>query len=148
MNKRLTVFTKRLLDVMYYAMMVGIVTLPWLLKAYEGYDSNYHAVYLLVLPVFIVSGILSLLIIGQLRRMMATVLADDCFQPANVTSLRLMGTYSFLIAAVYAIRIFVYPTLSVAVIIIVFLVAGLFSKVLAQVFARAVAYKNENDLTI
>ena len=27
MNKRLTVFTKRLLDVMYYAMMVGIVTI-------------------------------------------------------------------------------------------------------------------------
>ena len=47
---------------------------------------------------------------------------------------------------------FPYGTLIVNVvgcfIIGVFLTAGLFSKVLAQVFDRAVHYKQENDLTI
>ena len=33
-------------------------------------------------------------------------------------------------------------------VILVFLIAGLFSKVLSKVFERAIAYKLENDLTI
>ena len=41
-----------------------------------------------------------------------------------------------------------YLTPAVMIIILVFLIAGLFSKVLSQVFDRAVAYKLENDLTI
>lgn len=32
--------------------------------------------------------------------------------------------------------------------VLVFVIAGLFSRVLAQVFDRAVTYKQENDLTI
>ena len=34
------------------------------------------------------------------------------------------------------------------VIILVFIIAGMFSKVLAMVFEEAVRYKEENDLTI
>lgn len=36
----------------------------------------------------------------------------------------------------------------VFVVILVFVIAGLFSKVLAGVFEQAVSYKQENDLTI
>ena len=41
-----------------------------------------------------------------------------------------------------------YLTPAVMIIILVFLIAGLFSKVLGRVFERAVEYKLENDLTI
>ena len=34
------------------------------------------------------------------------------------------------------------------VVILVFVIAGLFSRVLAMVFEQAVTYKEENDLTI
>ena len=40
------------------------------------------------------------------------------------------------------------PTMTAAVVTLVFVIAGLFSMVLAGVFARAVQYKQENDLTI
>ena len=97
---------------------------------------------------FAVSGILAELILYELRRMFRTVLANDCFVEANVKSLKRMGTYSFLIALVTAGRMFLYLTPAVMIIILVFVIAGLFSRVLSQVFDRAVAYKLENDLTI
>lgn len=42
----------------------------------------------------------------------------------------------------------VYLTIAMLVIILVFIIAGMFSKVLAMVFEEAVRYKEENDLTI
>lgn len=39
-------------------------------------------------------------------------------------------------------------TLATMAIMMVFIIAGLFSRVLAQVFDKAVTYKLENDLTI
>ena len=46
------------------------------------------------------------------------------------------------------VRSIVYATIAMGVVILVFVIAGLFSKVLAQVFQEAVRYKEENDLTI
>lgn len=67
----------------------------------------------------------------------------------NVSSLNKMGKYSFVIAVVMLVRCLVfYITLAAIAMVIVFIIAGLFSKVLAQVFDRAVTYKLENDLTI
>jgi hypothetical protein len=59
-----------------------------------------------------------------------------------------MGNWSFFIAGMSVVRICVYVTLAMAVVILVFVIAGLFSKVLALVFEEAVAFKEENDLTI
>ena len=73
---------------------------------------------------------------------------DNCFIHENVTSLRRMGTYSFFIALITSCRLFLYLTPAVIVVILVFVIAGLFSKVLSQVFDKAVTYKEENDLTI
>ena len=80
--------------------------------------------------------------------MFSTVLKEDCFVEENVKSLRKMGNYSFCIVAVSIIRLFFMLTIAMLVIILVFIIAGLFSKVLASVFDQAVTYKMENDLTI
>ena len=66
----------------------------------------------------------------------------------NVVSLKRMGNYSFLISLVTLGRMTMYLTPAVLIVILVFLIAGLFSKVLSKVFERAIAYKLENDLTI
>ncbi|HJA92951.1 MAG TPA: DUF2975 domain-containing protein [Candidatus Eisenbergiella merdipullorum] len=140
--------TKLLLDFMFFAGITVIVTLPFSVRIY-GYINSYFAQYYVQLIVlFAISGVLAELILYELRRMFRTVLANDCFVEANVKSLNRMGTYSFLISLVTAGRMFLYLTPAVMIIILVFLIAGLFSKVLSQVFDRAVAYKLENDLTI
>lgn len=95
-----------------------------------------------------VSGGLALVIIFYLRQMFKTVLAQDCFVKENVKALKCMGIASFLISVVTLIRVFFVITPATLIIILVFFIAGLFSLVLAQVFAQAVAYKEENDFTI
>ena len=87
-------------------------------------------------------------LLRELRKMFRTVLDEDCFVEENVVSLKRMGNYSFLISLVTLGRLTLYLTPAVLIVILVFLIAGLFSKVLSKVFERAIAYKLENDLTI
>ena len=98
--------------------------------------------------IYFVLGIAALVLIRELRKIFRTVLAEDCFVPENVASLRKMGNWSFFIALMSIVRCIVYATVAMAVVILVFVIAGLFSKVLAMVFEEAVRYKEENDLTI
>ena len=137
--------TKYLLDFMFYAGILVTVSLPLSLKYIgkylEAVEENY-------LPAVIIFAILGVLLINELRKMFGTVLAENCFVPENVASLRRMGDLSFFIAAMSAVRCVVYLTIAMLVIILVFIIAGMFSKVLAMVFEEAVRYKKENDLTI
>lgn len=147
-NDKLTRFTKYLLDFMFYSGIVVTATLPFTIRFYGRYNSYFAKYWIALTVMFAVSGVLAILIIYELRRMFRTVLADDCFIRENVTSLKRMGSYSFGIAAVTATRLFLYLTPAVMIVILVFVIAGLFSRVLAQVFDTAVTYKLENDLTI
>lgn len=148
MKDKLTLFTKYLLDFMNYSGIVVIVTLPFSFKLYGKYNTYFADNYYSLLVVFFLAGIFALLIIQELRKMFRTVLNDDCFIRENVKSLEKMSIYSFFIAVIMACRLFIYITPSVLILILVFVIAGLFSKVLAQVFDKAVTYKLENDLTI
>lgn len=142
--------TKFLLDFMYFAGMLVTVSLPWSVRwiadtfDYEPFARQYHEVVL----IYIVLGLLAILIIGELRKIFRTVLANDSFVMENVVSLQRMGTYSFLIAVICLVRTLLYLTVAMLTLILVFVIAGLFSKVLAFVFKQAVIYKEENELTI
>ena len=148
MKDGVTRFTKVLLDIMFFGGIVVIVTLPLSVRMYGRINSYFEKYYWMQLVLFFISGILAVLIIYELRKMFRSVLADDCFVIGNVVSLRRMGNYSFGIAAVTVARAVGYLTPATWVVFLVFMIAGLFSKVLAQVFDKAVAYKQENDLTI
>ena len=148
MKDKLTISTKYLLDAMFYIGIAVTLTLPASIRFYGRYNSYFARNWIPLVFLFGISGVLALLIVLELRRMFRTVLDDDCFIRENVTSLRRMGIYSFGIAAITACRLFLYVTPAVLVVILVFVIAGLFSRVLAGVFDRAVSYKLENDLTI
>ena len=89
-----------------------------------------------------------MVIIRELRKIFSTVLREDCFVEENVLSLRKMSNWSFFIVVMSVVRSIVFLTVAMLVVILVFTIAGLFSKVLAYVFEEAVRYKEENDLTI
>lgn len=148
MKDRITIFTKILLDFMFYAGILVCLSLPISIKLYGYYNSYFADNYLELCIIFFLSGVFAVLIILELRRMFRSVINDDCFVQENVRSLKRMGTYSFGIAAVTCFRIALYITPAVFVVILVFIIAGLFSKVLSRVFDKAVTYKLENDLTI
>lgn len=148
MNYKIIRFTKWILDFLFYSGIFTCVTLFGWIRLYSGYNIYFETYLYPLYVLFLLSGILAVLIIYELRKMFRTVLADDCFVMANVHSLKRMGTYSFGIAGVTAVRLLLYITPAVLIVLLVFVIAGLFSKVLAYVFDRAVSYKLENDLTI
>ena len=149
-KETIIIFTKYMLDFMFFAGMLVTVSLPWSVRWIgETFDYNiFVEQYREGVVIYFILGILAILIIGELRKIFRTVLAEDCFVKDNVVSLQRMGTYSFIIAAICFIRTVLYLTVAMLTLILVFIVAGLFSKVLAFVFDKAVEYKMENDFTI
>ncbi|MBE5884540.1 MAG: DUF2975 domain-containing protein [Lachnospiraceae bacterium] len=141
-------WTKLLLDFMFYSGIVITITLPFSLKLIGQYLPWIVENYEESVIIYFVLGISAVLLIRELRKIFKTVLTEDCFVTENVISLRKMGNWSFFIALVSVVRSIVYVTIAMAVVILVFVIAGLFSKVLAMVFEEAVRYKEENDLTI
>lgn len=141
--------TKFLLDFMFFAGILVTVSLPftisWITDLYPNVIRTHYTEYVII---YFALGLLAIAILGELRKMFRTVLKGDCFVYDNVVSLQRMGTYSFMIAAISLVRNIMYLTNAMSVVILVFVVAGLFSKVLAFVFEDAVRYKEENDLTI
>lgn len=139
---------KYLLDAMFGIGILVTVSLPftikWIGQYYEPVIENYQESVI----IYFVLGVAALVLIRELRRIFRTVLNEDCFVMENVVSLRKMGNWSFFIAGMSVVRSIVYLTVAMLVVILVFVIAGLFSKVLAMVFEEAVRYKEENDLTI
>lgn len=149
MQKRnLTLCTKYLLDFMFYAGIAVTATLPFSIRKIGEWMPYMIENYAETVIIYFVLGISALILIRELRRIFKTVLEENCFVQENVVSLRKMGNWSFFIALMSVVRSIVYMTVAMAVVILVFIIAGLFSKVLAYVFEEAVKYKEENDLTV
>lgn len=148
MDKRLVRFTKWLLDVMFYVGLVITVVIPVLFRWVGGYIVAFREHYLAQCALYMLSGVLALVLVLELRKMFATVLNDQAFVRENADSLKRMGKCGFLIAGLSVLRLPLSPTPATVVVIIVFSIAGLFCFVLCQVFETAVQYKEENDLTI
>lgn len=147
-KRRLTVFAKYFLDFMFYAGILVTISLPLSIHLIGRYLSWCEQHYWVLLAIYFILGIAAILLIHELRKIFRTVLARNCFVTENVNSLRRMGNVSFFIVAMGIVRCIVYLTIAMAVVILVFIIAGLFSKVLAYVFEEAVRYKEENDMTI
>ncbi|HHX60486.1 MAG TPA: DUF2975 domain-containing protein [Epulopiscium sp.] len=149
MKKNLLVcFTKYLIDFMFFAGIVVCGAVPWLFKVAGKYYRIFKEFYIPYTIIFIIAGVFALIILWNLRKMFRSVIEEDPFIQENVISLKVMGICSFAIAIMMAIRLFFIITPAALILVVVFLVAGLFSLVLSQVFDRAVTYKLENDFTI
>lgn len=141
-------FTKCLLDFMFFVGIVVCAGVPYLFSVAGRFFNIFKKYYIPYCIVFMIAGIFALLILWELRQMFRTVLREDPFVRRNVTSLKRMGYYAFVIALILAVRLIFVITPAALVLVVVFLIAGLFSLVLSFVFDQAVTYKLENDLTI
>lgn len=147
-KRSLTIWTKYLLDFMFFSGIAVTATLPFSIKKIGETMPKIAEHYEEAVIIYFVLGIAALVLVRELRRMFRTVLNENCFVQENVASLRKMGNWSFFIALMLSVRSIVYVTVAAATGILVFIIAGLFSKVLACVFEEAVRYKEENDLTV
>ena len=113
-----------------------------------GFFENVRKHYEETVVIYFVLGIAAVVILRELRKIFKTVIDKNCFVRENVVSLDKMCKWSFFIVIMSIVRTFVYTTVAMLVVILVFTIAGLFSKVLSFVFEEAVGYKEENDFTI
>lgn len=148
-ERRLILGTKWILDFMFVSGVIVLLMSPFLLRyAGDRFAGVIREHYILYVAVYLISGVMGLAIVFCLRKMMKTVISQDCFVDENVRELKIMGTASFVIAAAFLVKTIFAGTVAGVVIIVVFFIAALFSFVLAGVFSEAVRYKKENDLTI
>ena len=149
-EKKLTLTrrVKYLLDFMFYSGIVLTLSLPFSLRFGSRFYEPWAEHYWPAVVIYMILGVAACILLNELRRIFMTVLSEDCFVNENVASLRKMGNVSFFIVLMSIVRFAVYMTTAILVVILVFTIAGLFSKVLALVFEEAVRYKEENDLTI
>jgi len=79
---------------------------------------------------------------------MMNTLDRDPFVQANVNALKRMGNAALIIALLGLSTMLLHPVPLAVIAAAPVAMCGLFSIVLSRVFAQAVAYKQENDLTV
>ena len=140
--------TQLLVDIMFYGGIVCCILVPFLVKwgsQYFGYEESVRIPFTVVL---FCSGIAAVYIMYNLKTMFKTLLGGNPFVWENVSSFRKLAVASFVIAILFLVKCFFWFTLATALIVIVFVIAGLFCLTLKDVFKQAVYYKEENDYTV
>jgi hypothetical protein len=149
-ERSLSSYVKILLDLIFVGGLLVFLTLPkslgWYLHYVHAYTSTY--VYRLLLVLLYITGLLALLIIYEIRKIFKTLQRKNPFMMDTVNSLKHMSIYSFLISFFYIGKIIIYNSFFTIIIVMIFMIAGLFAIVLAEVFRQAVEVKEENDFTI
>ena len=147
-KEQLIKLTKSGLDFMFFSGILVTATLPLTVRLLGNYFIEFQEHYGELVVIYFVLGIAAVVILRELRKIFKTVINKNCFVRENVESLNKMCKWSFFIVIMSIVRTIVYITFAMLEVILVFTVAGLFSKVLAYVFEDAVGYKEENDFTI
>ncbi len=148
-EKGLTGILRHLLELIMLGGAVIIAFLPVLLQSYlgalyMGTDEKYW----FLLPFLYITGLLALIILYNLRRILKTLGRKNPFMADNVKSLQHIAFSSFIIAGLYSVKVIFFNSFLTIIMAMAFVIAGLFTIILAEVFHQAVKVKEENDLTI
>ncbi len=132
---------------------VGVLLgLPWMTKSYMRLVRLdyliYQKEYYMLLTMLYISGVLAAVILMALRQIFKTCKLDNPFVYVNVKYLKIISIASGLVGITFILKLFVLNSIMTLIVIFVFIIAALFAWVLAEVFEKAVAYKEENDFTI
>lgn len=128
-----------------------VATLPAFLDYYmrifyDAYavESGYRA---FILYFLMLSGSLGIWIVGEIIGMLRTV-SSDPFVLRNVKALKRMGIVAIVTSALFLLKCCIYVTILTLAFGILMLICSLFALTLSELFAQAVRFKEENDLTI
>lgn len=148
-GRGLSGLVKRILDFVFLGGLGILITLPFVLKWYMNTlfrtsSENYY----FLLGFLYLTGIVCLGLVNEIRKIFKTLNRRNPFMMDNVKSLNRIGWSCFVIAVAYILKIFLYNSVLTVIITMVFIIAGLFAVVLAEVFRQAIEVKEENDLTI
>ena len=139
----------KVLRILLKIMVVGgglmVITMPTM---FDFYVRVTHDVYTVVpeyrnfiVPFLMLSGSAVLWVVAELLKMLNSIPSDP-FEERNVRALIRIGLAFIILSGMFFVKCFFYIT------VLTLVCAILFVFVLADLFRQAVAFKEENDLTI
>ena len=146
----LSFFIKILLIVVMAITVLIVAALPWVVEFYLKIDYGIYNAYArtVLLIVLYPCGISAFFVENELRRIFKTLEDKNPFIGQNVKSLNRMGFLMVAVFIMFIVKIIMLNTIMTMISALAFIVIALFCFILADVFKQAVAYKQENDLTI
>lgn len=142
--------------IMIAGMVIGagmLIALPFVLwdlivladreVVYSNPD-NYQWLLICLYPAIL----LAIVVLNDVRRILHTVRKESPFCKIVPKCIKRVSICAFVLALVTLIKFVVIPGIITGLLVLAFLLAGLCFWVLGEVFEKAVAMKNENDLTI
>jgi len=130
---------------------VLIVTLPIFLGSYMKFFADIYSeneTYRLFIMLFLwFVGVFGFWIIVELLGMLRTI-DKDPFVERNVVALSRMGFVAIGMAVTFAVKCIFFVTPLTVLVSVVMILCSLFSFTMSGLFKQAVAYKEENELTI
>jgi hypothetical protein len=148
-EKGLSGFVKKLLDLVFLGGIAIFLGLPFVLKWYMAeLDNTNNSNYYFLLFFLYFTGLFCLWIVFEMKKIFKTLNRKNPFMMDNVICLKRMSIGALTISGAYVIKIIFLNSVLTIIIAMIFLIAGLFLVILAEVFKQAVEFKQENDLTI
>lgn len=135
-----------LIDVLIFTGIVCILCIPLLFKVAIPYYSG--VIYYSYMVFLFISGIFTIYILYNIRRMYKTLFLGNPFVKENIKYLNNISISCMFITLIYFIKCFMVLTFATIIIVIVFAVGSLFCLTLKDIFKQAIYYKEENDWTV
>ncbi len=126
-----------------------MIALPWITEHWTSQPSG-TALYYQYLVFLYVTGVVAELILWQCRGILHNVNRSEPFCQDTVHRLRKVGIIALALALAWLIMVIFFSVFKflMAFLAILFAFIGLILFVFAELFAKATAYKEENDMTI
>ncbi len=140
--------TKYMIEIMMYCGIICIAALPFSRPFISTYLYRTGNVQTSFMAVLMLSGACSVYILFILKKMFKTLLSGNPFVWENVKCFRRIAVACAVISLIYIINCILDFTFGCAIIALVFAIGCLFCLTLKDIFKQAVAFKEENDLTI
>jgi hypothetical protein len=144
-----SLFIEYTLSLLMLVALVLTISLPWSIPAVTlhnpGESDFWFEKYFVVLAI---SGIIALLILWQARAILRIVNKGNPFVKEMVKRLRIIGIQSLVLAAFYFVSVFLVTKFFMILVFVTFSIVGMILFVFARIFEQAIAYKEENDMTI
>ncbi|MDD4546899.1 MAG: DUF2975 domain-containing protein [Oscillospiraceae bacterium] len=144
-----SLFIEYTLSLLMLVALVLTISLPWSIPAVTlhnpGESDFWFEKYFVVLAI---SGIMALLILWQARAILRIVNKGNPFVKEMVKRLRIIGIQSLVLAAFYFVSVFLVTKFFMILVFVTFSIVGMILFVFARIFEQAIAYKEENDMTI
>lgn len=148
MENKLSIYTYKILTVISYLGLFILITLPWSLKIFFPNELKDGIFYWYMMINLFIAGSLACFIIRELVKILKLIVIGNPFTYEVANSLKTISTLSIVIALLFFVKCFIFPTLYTLVVTIVFAIIGLMTQIFSGLFKIATDVKNENDFTI